>query len=186
MTRPNLIRDLCVAGFGLGLALVLLLIWIRLDVETGLIEEWRRTIRIGDALLPTIGATGLLLSALWIAIAALRHPDIEPAITFSATFFWIVLAVHLVSFVLMFWTGPLLVRLFAADGATYRLLLDTVPWKYAGFVAGGTFMIFALKSLIERKTTFNSLWIAFVATAVIALCYDVPFDNMQLPPNGDF
>lgn len=186
MTRPNLFRDLSAAIVGGVLALILLLFWIRLDIETGLIDEWRRTIRIGDALLPTIGAIGLLGSALWIGVAAFIKPDTGPCVQFSAPLFALVLGIQLVSFVLMFWVGPLLVTLLAAEGMTYRLKLDSFPWKYSGFLAGGTFMIFALKSLLERSLTLRSLMVAFLATAVLAFLYDVPFENMLLPPNGDF
>lgn len=186
MTRPNLVRDATVAVVGIVLALILLVFWIRLDIETGLIDEWRRTIRIGDALLPTIGALGLLLSALFVGVSVFRRPDPVPSLKFSATFFLMVLAIHFVAIILMLWVGPLLVRLLTVEGVTYRQLLDTVPWKYTGFITGGTFMVFALKSLLERKMTLHSLWVAFVATVVIAFLYDIPFDNMQLPPNGDF
>ncbi|WP_424987017.1 hypothetical protein [Microbulbifer sp. S227A] len=186
MTRPNLIRDLSVAIIGVVLSLILLLVWIRLDIETGLIDEWRRTIRIGDALLPTIGAIGVLGSALWIGLSAYLWPDNEAGAEFSAPLLVLVLGIQLVSFVLMLWVGPVLIALFADEGVTYRLKLDSVPWKYTGFLAGGTFMIFALKSLLERSFTLRSLGIAFLATAVMAFLYDVPFDNMLLPPNGDF
>ncbi|NNE79539.1 MAG: hypothetical protein HKN18_04620 [Silicimonas sp.] len=184
MTKSR--RDQWVAIVGIGLALILLVFWIRLDIETGLIDVWRRTIRIGDALLPTIGALGMLFSAIWVGVSAFRQIDLDLSPGNSLPFFGIVLAIHAVSFVMMLWVGPVMVSLFAAEGATYRQLLDTIPWKYAGFIAGGTCLIFALKSLLERKMTLHSLGIAIAATVVIAFLYDVPFDTMQLPPNGDF
>ena len=77
MARLNSIPALCVASVGCAFTLMLLMFWIRLDIETGLIDAWRRTIRIGDALLPTIGAVRLLLSALWLGVSAFRRPSLS-------------------------------------------------------------------------------------------------------------
>ena len=62
-------------------------------------------------------------------------------------------------------------------------MLDTIPWKHAGFLAGGTVMIFAPASLLERRMTVRCLVVAFAA---MAFFYYVPFDKLQLSPNGDF
>lgn len=98
MARLNSIPALCVASVGCDLTLMLLMFWIRLDIETGLIDTWRRTIRIGDALLPTIGAVGLLLSALWLGVSALRRPNLSARVGFPRPFFGMVLVLHAPSF----------------------------------------------------------------------------------------
>jgi len=46
-------------------------------------------------------------------------------------------------------------------------------------------MVFALIALTERRCTWRAALIAAVAPALIALCYDAPFDDLLLPPNGD-
>lgn len=61
-------------------------------------------------------------------------------------------------------------------------MLDTIPCKHSGILAGETVMIFALASLLGRRMTLRSLG---VAVAAMAFFYYVPFDNMQLSPNGD-
>ena len=71
------------------------------------------------------------------------------------------------------------------DGGEYRLLRDTAPWKYLGFVVGGTFMIFTLMSLADGRLRLMRLAMALLVTVIMALLYDLPFDDLQLPPNGD-
>jgi len=85
----------------------------------------------------------------------------------------------------MRYVGPLLLNLFEGDSAEYRLLRDTVPWKYLGFIAGGVWLIVSLIAFNERKIRWQHFLIALAAVLVLIAFYDLPFDDLLLPPNGD-
>ena len=84
----------------------------------------------------------------------------------------------------MRWLGPLAVELFGAEGS-YRALRDTAPWKHLGFVAGGTLLVAGLMALVEGRLTMRGVVIGLLATFALILLYDLPFDDLLLPPNGD-
>lgn len=90
-----------------------------------------------------------------------------------------------VSLAVMRYAGPLLVTLIGDEGVSYRLLRDTPPWKYIGFVAGGVLLITSLISRVERRFRFRFLLIGIAAVVVLIAVYDLPFDDLLLPPNGD-
>jgi hypothetical protein len=129
---------------------------------------------------------GLAASGIWIGAESLVRRRLEKQVSFSPAFFVVLVLVHTVSLLLMFWTGALAVDAFGPAGSTYRLLLDTPPWKFVGFLTGGTFLIFSLISLFERKISLRGFVTALAATVFIAAAYDLPFDSIPLPPNGDF
>ena len=83
----------------------------------------------------------------------------------------------------MRWGGPSLAE--AMTGQDYRPQRDTVPWKYLGFLMGGTTMIAALIFVVERQVRWSRVLIALGVTLFLALFYDVPFEDLLLPPNGD-
>jgi len=87
---------------------------------------------------------------------------------------------------LMLLTGPILAWIVTGGETPYRVLRATAPWKYLGFALGGTVMTFGLIALSQHRPSWRLAALAFVATLVIALLYDLPFDNLLLPPNGDF
>jgi len=199
----------------IAFALALLAVWIPLDVDGGITERARGAARIGDALAPWVAGVLVALAGALLLVEAWRgdgggdgdgdgdsHRDHDAdgganrgdraprsALQFLA---WLV-AIFTVTLALYRWTGPAAVELArlifpAADAqpvAEYRLLRDTVPWKYLGYFAGSWFMVFALIALTERRCTWRAALIAAVAPALIALCYDAPFDDLLLPPNGD-
>ena len=68
---------------------------------------------------------------------------------------------------------------------SYRALRATPPWNYTGYLLGGTLVIAALITRINGNVRGKALLIGFIACLVIALLYDLPFDDLQLPPNGD-
>ena len=88
-----------------------------------------------------------------------------------------------VSLALMRWGGPLIVE--GITGADYRPQRDTVPWKYVGFILGGTALIATLILVVERQLRRSRLAIALGVTLFLAFFYDVPFEDLLLPPNGD-
>jgi len=83
----------------------------------------------------------------------------------------------------MRWAGPIAASM-VGDGA-YRLLRDTAPWKYIGFVLGGGTMTFCIVSFVEQRVTWRAVWVALAAVVGIIALYDLPFDDVLLPPNGD-
>ena len=82
----------------------------------------------------------------------------------------------------MRYAGPLLAT--GVDGG-YRPLRATPPWSYLGFVLGGTVLIGALTGLVNRQQSLRDYAIGLAAALIIALLYDLPFDDLVLPPNGD-
>ena len=181
-TRTNLFL-----GIGLLIAALLIaFVWIPLDVESGIFEKVRRRLQIGDAFAPTLAAGLLGLGGFLLIVESLRSKS-PLKIGSHSLFYLAIMALITVVFVsLLTWTGPLLVALFGGEGAEYRLLRDTPPWKYAGFVAGGTFLVAALIGFIERRFSWQGVVIGLFAAFLMILLYDVPFDDLLLPPNGDF
>ena len=181
-TRTNLFL-----GIGLLIAALLIaFVWIPLDVESGIFEKVRRRLQIGDAFAPTLAAGLLGLGGLLLILESLRTRS--PLKVGSHSLFYLaILTLITVAFVtLLTWTGPLLVFLFGGEGAEYRSLRDTPPWKYAGFVVGGTFLIASLIGFTERRFSWQGVIIGLAASFLMILLYDVPFDDLLLPPNGDF
>ena len=181
-TRTNLIL-----GIGVLVAAALIaFVWIPLDVESGIFEKVRRRLQLGDAFAPTLAAGLLGLGGLLLILESLRTKS-PLKVGSHSIFYLIILALITVVFVtLLTWTGPLLVFLFGGEGAEYRLLRNTPPWKYTGFVVGGTFLIAALIGFIERRFTWQGVVIGLAASFMLILLYDLPFDDLLLPPNGDF
>lgn len=184
--------------FGLGvlfvvLSTITLVIWIPNDIEGDLIETFRRQKSIGDALGPTIVAVGALIASLLMAVTSFfsrakipsdrRTPDLQ-----SLSYELRVAAVLTVSLVVMTYSGPLTVDAINAMGydiGSYRELRDTLPYKYIGFSVGGFMMIFGLIGVIENRLSSSAAIVALTAVIVLTVLYDVPFDNLLLPPNGD-
>ena len=46
-------------------------------------------------------------------------------------------------------------------------------------------MIFCMISFVEQRITWRALWVALAAVIGIIVLYDLPFDDVLLPPNGD-
>jgi hypothetical protein len=180
--------------FFLLLAAVTLAVWIPRDIETGIVEVFRRSRTIGDALAPVIAASGVAVMSLVLIAGSLSRTESLPATSGRLTaenlrFVGILVAVLVVSLAVMFWTGPLLVKLANSFGLTpgsYRELRGTAPWKYTGYLCGGTLLIFCLVSFIEARLRWLTLAIAVAITLTLALLYDLPFDSLLLPPNGDY
>lgn len=178
MTPDRILGVLCLIAAGLTL-----FVWVPLDVDGGYVETVRRKLIIGDALAPTVAATIMAAAALGL----LFEPSSTRATVSLDRKSWLWLAqlaaVLVVSLSLMRWTGPF--ASWILDAGEYRLLRDTVPWKYVGFLIGGTGLSFGLISLIERRLSLSRLVLCFCLVALMALFYDAPFDDLLLPPNGD-
>lgn len=167
-------------------AVLVLFVWIPFDVETGIFEKVRRRTEIGDSFAPAIAASLLMLGGILLVFETFRHASYTRLSFHSVVYAVTLLLVFAVAMAIMRWAGPIAVDLFAGPEANdYRPLRDTPPWKYIGFVLGGTFLVTALISAVEQKVTFRSIAIGLLATIAILLVYDLPFDDLLVPPNGD-
>ena len=179
-SRSNLITGLVFLAF----AALVAFIWVPLDVETGLVEKVRRRIMIGDALAPTVAAFFIGLGGLVLVLFERKAPD-QPSVKLAnVTFVGIQIAILVIGFLIMLYAGPLAVSLFSGD-TEYRLLRDTAPWKYVGYFLGGIFIVAGLISQSEGRLTLRSIVIAIGVVVALIIIYDVPFEDLLLPPNGD-
>lgn len=172
-------KDKLLAIFFTLAALFIIFVWVPLDTGTGLVEKVRRKYTIGDALAPTVAGVILLIGGmlLWL------RPSADKAIT-RQNLIWMayLFGVFTASLMLMRYAGPIVAMLMNLD---YRPLRATPPWHYIGFLVGGTILIGGLASLVERRLSAHNFVIGFIAALVVALIYDLPFDDLILPPNGD-
>ncbi|KHQ51155.1 hypothetical protein [Mameliella alba] len=191
---PDRKTELILGAVLLLLGLLAGAVWVPLDSETPPIYEFRRQTYIGDALLPMLAALGIALcAAVHVAITLLERGTSDrggPAFDRHAALFLLsVFALMALSGLVMFWSGPLALALFGPETdppATYRLMRGTAPWKYLGFTLGGTLLVFGLISLLEGRMRAGRLLIAVLAVAALIAVFDLPFDTLLLPPNGDF
>ncbi len=165
----------------IAFALILAFIWIPLDTETWFVERKRGRYIAGDSLAPTLAAGFILIAGVMLLFER-QTLDLHPT-RYNLAFIGAISIFGIVGILLMRWTGPIAASLFAAD--EYRLLRDTAPWKYIGFVIGGGTMVFCIVSFVEQRMTWRALWVALAAVVGIIILYDLPFDDVLLPPNGD-
>ena len=181
-TKTDLVLGLIV----LGVSAVILFVWIPADIETGIFEKVRRRIEIGDTFAPVIAVSILALGGLLLVIEGARTPSDTRLAANNWIYSAVLLAVFVVTLTIMRWAGPLAVEIFGGPESTgYRVLRDTAPWKHIGFVFGGTFLVTTIICAVELKLTLRAFAIGLAATIVILLIYDLPFDDLLVPPNGD-
>jgi len=177
---PKLTQDRALGLIALAFGLFIALYWAGADSETGVIEKTRGRYTIGDAMAPTVAGALLAFAGFWLCFAPAMKRTFDAR---NLGFLAALLATLFVCLAAMRWGGPWLVE--AITGLEYRPQRDTVPWKYAGFVFGGTLMIWALIFIVERQFRWSRLAIALSVALLLAFLYDVPFDDLLLPPNGD-
>jgi len=182
-SKPRNRADLALATLAIISALVAIFLWIPADSASGLIETVRRQTRVGDALGPTVAASFIVLGG----VLTLARPGRSTAclIGRNLVFLAILLSLFAVCIALMRWGGPMAVSVFAAEGTEYRVLRDTAPWKYIGFIAGGGLLVFAMIARGDRRLYWRAALIAILACLALIAVYDLPFDDLLLPPNGD-
>lgn len=177
--KSGLSSDRWLALFFLAFSVLIVFIWIPLDTETGLVEKVRRKFVIGDALAPTIAGAIITLGS----ILTWFKPVKDHTITCKNVIWTLqLLAIFMISLMFMRYAGPVVAMFFEGD---YRPLRTTPPWSYIGFLVGGTVMIGGLVSIASRHVSTRGFMIGFVTSLIIALLYDIPFDDLLLPPNGD-
>ncbi len=187
-------------GFGAAFALfalAALFVWFPADIRGPFIDEnFSGRPEPGDAFFPVLLAAGILaLSLVQVAVALAGRrrdgADAAPAprldrgdLVFLAGFHAIVFA----SLALMAFLGPLLVSALGAAGlmdARYRQLVDTAPWKYVGYLAGGFAMTFALVTWAQGRPRLRPALAIALVLVVLAFVFDVLLRNVQIPPNAD-
>ena len=182
--------SLGVAAVFASFALLILGVWIPADVESGVVETFRRRIVIGDAMAPTVVAIGMIVTSVLLAVSTVlgrRREEAAPD-RHSALFVVRLAAVIATGLILMTYTGPLVVDAINGLGGaigSYRELRDTVPYKYLGYFIGGTVLVGGSIAVVEQRMTRGAAIAGVVAAVVLAALYDLPFDDLLLPPNGD-
>ena len=167
----------------LALGLALAFVWIPLDTDTRIVERSRGKYVIGDGLAPTVSAVLLLISSVMLVFVEARRPSSASLSRSNLLFIGSVILFTTLGVAIMRWVGPAIVELFT-DGE-YRLLRDTAPWKYLGFFLGGMCIVTGMISLVERCITTVAICVGIAAVVGIILIYDLPFEDLLLPPNGD-
>ena len=183
-SRSNLILGVV----SIVLALVAGFAWIPLDTGSGIIEHARRQVVIGDAMAPTLAVIVVATGGLLLCVFERRSTTEATLSRQNLSFLAVAATVLLAGLVLMRWAGPVAVWILdgRAEGMdAYRPLRDTAPWKYIGYLAGGIVLIAVPIMLTERRRSWTALAIALLATSFLVLVYDVPFEDLLLPPNGD-
>ncbi len=172
-------------GLGcIAFAALVAFVWVPLDVDSGLVEKVRRRLAIGDALAPTVAAVFIGVGGLVLVLVEGRALE-QARLRFNdLVFVALALSILVAGFLIMLYAGPVAVALFASE-TEYRLLRDTVPWKYIGFFLGGVFILVGLITPSENGFRLRTLWVAIAVVLVLILIYDVPFEDLLLPPNGD-
>lgn len=171
----------------LAFALCCLFLWMPNDIDTGLVETVRRRNVIGDSLAP---AVAILLTAI-AAIALISQSHDEAFIQSEgdgAIAFGFVIITLTITLLTMRYAGPLLIHFatfFTEDELTYRNLRNMRPLKYVGFVGGGTFLMCSFSHFMDRSLTYKRGLLFFIISITIALFFDLPFEDILLPPNGD-
>lgn len=177
---PRQSPDRWLGLFMICLALAIVFVWVPLDTETGLVERVRRRNAIGDAMGPTVAGVILGMGGLLTFLAAG-----DPGKSLSRdNVLWLgkLALLFVTALLVMRWLGPLIGSLTESG---YRPLRGTIPWKYLGFVVGGAIMVTGLTALATRRLNSGYALLGLIAATAIALLYDLPFEDLLLPPNGD-
>jgi hypothetical protein len=183
-SRSNLIIGL----LGIVFAILLIFIWIPLDTDSGIVEKVRGRFAIGDALAPTVAACFILIGGVLLVVFERCDPFQSSLTKNHVAFMGKLIAVTVLSLLLMRFAGPAaaeIANLFRAEPVEYRLLRVTAGWKHIGFALGGVLMVAGIIATVERRFSRRGLLMAVLAVAVMILVFDVPFEDLLLPPNGD-
>jgi len=181
--HPN--SNLILGLISLALGLFVALVWVPLDTETGLIEKVRRQTNIGDALAPTVAALFVCLGGALLVLFERKSTDQQHLSLTNIKFITVQIAVLVMGFLIMLYAGSIAVWLSGTE-AEYRLLRDTLPWKYLGYFLGGVFIVSGLISQAEGRITGRAVLIGVCVVIGLIVIYDLPFEDLLLPPNGDF
>lgn len=180
--RERVNQDVVLGALALAFGLMIVFAWAPLDSDTGIAEKIRGRWSIGDALAPTVAGAVIALSGVFVLIGGWMRGGETGLTAANLRYLAIFIAIVATAFTVMRYAGPVAAGLLDRD---YRILRDEVPWKYIGFILGGGGMVFALMTLAEGRFRMDRLVLALTIAAALALIYDLPFEDLLLPPNGD-
>ncbi|MDE0305760.1 MAG: hypothetical protein OXI87_12920 [Albidovulum sp.] len=180
--KARISQDLVLGIVVLAIGLFVVFVWAPIDSDTGIAEKVRGRWAIGDALAPSVAGALLAVSGAGLVAGAWLRP--APPSLGLANFGFVAAFVALLAIGLsiMRYSGPGVAELTAND---YRPLRDEIPWKYIGFVSGGSFLVFSLVYLVERRFDARRVALSIAIALILALAYDLPFEDLLLPPNAD-
>ena len=145
---------------------------------------------------PTLVAAGVLVcSAIMGILSILKVGEVddrpaEPGQDRRSYKFLLHLAIVIgLGLVVMVYAGPLaveLVNVFFGETGTYRQLKASFPYKYVGYLLGSVIMVTGIIQVVENRFSKSAVWVSILAVLGLIILYDMPFDNLLLPPNGDF
>jgi len=182
--------DIGIGIFGILLAALLLLVWIPADIKGEFISQTSGgRAAPGDAFYPTLLAAFITVVAVIQLVLGLRRRSGDatdtPRITLSNLVYLLLLAgILLVAYLLCYIAGPALAELLS-PGATYRELIDTVPYKYFGFFLGGFVLTAGVIAFTEREIRWRTVVVSALLLALLILVFDVALTNIQIPPNAE-
>lgn len=182
---PNNRADGVIGPLAIGFAAITLSVWIPSDIDTGIIDVWRRSVRIGDAMVPVISAGGVLVCGAVILLRAVLSPTGVPFARIDPRFAILGTGAIGLSLAVMMLAGPALVWVWTGGTLPYRMFIDTPVIKHVGFVLGGGLLTASLIAMAYHRMDWRHWAIGFSAALILALMYDLPFDSLLLPPNGD-
>ena len=180
--NPRITQDAALGALVLAFGLFIVFVWAPLDSETGIAEKVRGRWAVGDALAPIVAGALLIASGTGLLAGASRTATPAALGLRNLGFLASVIGCVGASLAVMWLAGPVAAALTVGD---YRPLRDEAPWKYLGFVLGGGLMIFSLIALVERRLSLARLVLALAVALALALIFDLPFEDLLLPPNGD-
>ena len=180
--RERVNQDVILGALALLFGCVIAFYWAPVDSDTGIAEKVRGRWSIGDALAPTVAGVVIAGSGVFIALGGLLRDAQATVSGKNFRYLGVFLVIVLIGFLIMRYAGS---AVAGALGEEYRILRDERPWKYIGFVFGGGGMIFGLISLAEGRIAAKRLLLALAIAAALALIYDLPFEDLVMPPNGD-
>lgn len=166
------------------LAVLALLVWVPNDTVSGYMVSKRGRVSIGDAMAPALAFGLMALSGVLILREARRGDSPYATDVRSLAFLGVMLGICVAALTVMIWAGPLAVAVLAPE-LTYRNLRDTMPWKHIGFALGGTGLVTALITLVEKRFSISGLLVGLATVAALIVVSDLAFDDLLLPPNGD-
>jgi len=199
--QQRMVPDPWNIGFGvvtLAASLLALFVWFPLDIKGGFIQtNLTGNLEPGDAFFPILLAAALVALSLVQILAAFltRGPSSAQVseetgrlsfrnLKFLVCFF----SILVVGLTIMFWFGPLVTEMLGAVGLidqSYRQLVDTVPYKYLGYLVGGFAMTTALVWWTEGRLRPRAVYTVVAVLAACILIFDILLDNILLPPNAD-
>ena len=169
-------------------AVLCVFVWIPLDTQSGLIEKVRGRQAIGDALAPTLACGFLIFGGVMLLLFERNATDQPTVSRAQAGFIARMVGVIVFGILVMRWTGPALaelVSLFRPEPIENRLLRGTAGGRHVGFVLGGVIIVAGMITIVEHKFTRRALLTALIAVSLFIAIFDIPFEDLLLPPNGD-